>query len=264
MNDRYWSKRGKLSYIYRGEKFYTITPLPFYLRRRKILLNKLDKVIRGLKKNKSKLSICDFGSGDGFYCCWLGKKLPESEITGFDVSPSMTREAQERVAQEKVSNVSIYCENFNNEDNSYDLVLSFAVLQHFVKEKEIAKKAKQIHDHLGSGGMLVLFEATSKHPTSKQNLLSRTEDFYEGIFESAGFKMMEKQFISFPLFNIYQRKFLGLLKKIFNGGPVHQSIAMNKSFVMNGLNRFILRLSCLLDKLIQPKEGNTVFVFKKE
>lgn len=263
MNDRYWSKRGELCYVYKGEKFYTITPLPFYLKRRKILLDNLNKVISRLKKEKLTLRVCDFGSGDGFYCCWLAKKLPGSEITGFDISPTMTEEAIKRVEEEEIPNIALYCDDFNNKDKSYDLVLSLAVLQHFRNKDEIAKKAKQIYSRLEDGGFLVLFEATSKKPGASQKLLKRTEDFYQDIFESNGFKLIEKQFISFPFFNLYQRKFLNLIKRSFRGDPVQKSIAINRNFFVNGLNKFALMLGCFFDKFFTPQDGNTFFVFRK-
>ncbi len=263
MNDKYWSKRGKLSYDYKGEKFYTITPLPFYLKRRKILLRTIEKVIRQIKRRKPNLKVCDFGSGDGFYCCWMSKKLPESEITGFDISPSMTKEAIERVNRENLNNIAVYCGDFNNKNRNYDLVLSLAVLQHFIKPEEIAKKTKQLHDHLEDEGMVVLFEATSKKADSSKKLLRRTEAFYTNIFEDAGFQLIEKQFISFPFFNLYQRKFLNRFMNIFKGDEVQKCVSMNKNFFMNTLNRFMLDIGIVLDKFFRPKQGNTIFVFKK-
>ncbi|GEM_PF-647984 len=263
VKDEYWSVRGNLSYCYKGEKFYTITPLPYYLKRRKILLKKIDEVVSQLKKKKKSLKICDFGSGDGYYCCWLAKKLPESKITGFDISPSMTIEASRRAERENICNISLYCEDFNNRDASYDLVLSLAVLQHFEKVEEIAKKARQIHDHLKEGGMLVLFEATSKKPGSQQALQKRTEAFYENIFRSNGLHLIHKEFLSFPFFGFYQKIFLNNIKKLIPGDSVHKCITINRNRFMNKINNFFLNLCNPLDRLFDAQEGNTVFIFKK-
>ena len=59
----YWDKRAKREYIYKKEKFYTITPIPYYFRHRKIILDKIQSFIMN---NKSKV-VCDFGCGDGEY-----------------------------------------------------------------------------------------------------------------------------------------------------------------------------------------------------
>ena len=39
MKDAYWEQRGAEGFEYRGETFYTITPIGFYYERRRKLLN---------------------------------------------------------------------------------------------------------------------------------------------------------------------------------------------------------------------------------
>lgn len=61
MADTYWDNRADLEYEYKGEKFYTMTAVPYYYARRGVIINELKKIIR------NGMSVCDFGCGDGVY-----------------------------------------------------------------------------------------------------------------------------------------------------------------------------------------------------
>lgn len=41
--ESYWSMRAKNEYLYKGEKLYTITAAPYYVKRREIIIKKLKK-----------------------------------------------------------------------------------------------------------------------------------------------------------------------------------------------------------------------------
>ena len=58
----YWEVRGKKAFSYKGEVIYTITLIPFYVERRKLLLDLLNEII----SEKNVYNICDFGCGDGY------------------------------------------------------------------------------------------------------------------------------------------------------------------------------------------------------
>jgi hypothetical protein len=64
-----WDLRANFLITYKNSKYYTITALPFYLKRQKILLSLLEPYI--LNSNY----ICDFGCGDGFYINYFKNKL---------------------------------------------------------------------------------------------------------------------------------------------------------------------------------------------
>lgn len=50
--NQYWEERGKGYCFYKGEDFYTITPIPYYFKRREILLKLLIKFFRNDSKKK--------------------------------------------------------------------------------------------------------------------------------------------------------------------------------------------------------------------
>ena len=79
----YWDRRGELRVKYRGEWFYTITPLPYYFQRRALVL----KLLKQALERKNIQRICDYGCGDGYYAEHLKGCFPEIEIDGYDISP---------------------------------------------------------------------------------------------------------------------------------------------------------------------------------
>jgi len=54
----YWNSRGSNFFKYKGEYFYTITPIPHYYKRRKLLLNLIGERLR------DKNAVLDYGCGD--------------------------------------------------------------------------------------------------------------------------------------------------------------------------------------------------------
>ena len=45
MSDEYWDKRAACEYNYKGEKFYTMTAIPYYYERRNEIIKKIKRLI---------------------------------------------------------------------------------------------------------------------------------------------------------------------------------------------------------------------------
>lgn len=88
-NAEYWDKRSRMAVEYKGEKFYTVTPLPYYYRRRAILLNHLDSFFWSNDIEK----VCDFGCGDGWYLQYFSTKFGKKKYFGVDSSEKMIERA---------------------------------------------------------------------------------------------------------------------------------------------------------------------------
>lgn len=81
----YWDKRARLSCVYKGDYFYTISAVPYYYKRRNYVLKRLLEVI---ERNNIR-NICDIGCGDGEFMKMICKEKPEVSITGIDASIKM-------------------------------------------------------------------------------------------------------------------------------------------------------------------------------
>ena len=105
----YWNIRGGVSYQYKGETFYTVTPIPFYYRRRALLLG----LMKPLIMNSAVKDVCDFGCGDGWYLRYFESLDPVKRYYGIDISTSMIDRAKHAApfANLQVSQMGISFEN---------------------------------------------------------------------------------------------------------------------------------------------------------
>jgi SAM-dependent methyltransferase len=87
----YWDERGAKSFLYKGERFYTITPIPFYYKRRKILIKLLKEIIH----NDAVNTVFDYGCGDGYYLKIFSGFFPGKKYYGADISQEMIARAKE-------------------------------------------------------------------------------------------------------------------------------------------------------------------------
>lgn len=87
--------------------------------------------------------ILDAGCGEGFTAAFIGKRMPEVEIVGLDVSPGAIGYARQHhgaFAEYRVG--SIYDLPF--EDRSFDLVLCSEVLEHLDQPEKALAEIKRV------------------------------------------------------------------------------------------------------------------------
>ena len=89
---QYWDTRAEFSVLYKGEKFYTVTPLPYYLYRRNFQIKRL---LEWLTDKEGKL--LDFGGGDCRLTILIKKSLPGLDAISCDISPKMVKLANQNI-----------------------------------------------------------------------------------------------------------------------------------------------------------------------
>jgi len=146
---KYWNERSIKSFKYKGEYFYTISPIPYYYKMRSIILNSLIKEINfNLHKD---IRILDFGCGDGFYLNYLNKIFPKIEFSGYDVSEMFILKAREILHD----NIFLFS-NYNNIINlNFDIVYSIFVLAH-ISNDNIYNIFKNIYRLLRSSSNTIM------------------------------------------------------------------------------------------------------------
>ncbi|GAU07613.1 class I SAM-dependent methyltransferase [Desulfoplanes formicivorans] len=129
-----WGKKGFAGRLhnYKNETFYTTTPIPFYYKRRNIVLKKF------LKNLTNCVHVCDFGCGDGFYISFLNSASKRYTLYGIDISQGMINIAQKKCpfANFIVSN------NVSTNQQKFDAVYSIAVFAHILSDEQIKKYLK--------------------------------------------------------------------------------------------------------------------------
>lgn len=145
----YWDDRASKEYLYKNEKFYTITPVPYYYARRNIVINKIKEIIA----DNNFRNICDFGCGDGEYI----RKLYNEKMMfhGVDASASMIQIARKALP---ITNVSFeVSENGITKNSNFDMVYSSAVWAH-IDDNSCQDLIQNIYAHLRVGGIFVICE----------------------------------------------------------------------------------------------------------
>lgn len=258
----YWDERARRQFNYRGEAFYTVTPIPFYYERRKWLLEKLKSVMSDAAPKNA--AILDFGCGDGYYSRIIQDWFPEYTVLGYDLSPEMVSVASSATSSRELSFTS--SKERAAEQSPFDLVMCIAVLAH-IPDQELAAEAKFLASVTRPGSTLIFFEQTSDRPRSGPAWSRRTIAYYKSLFEGAGFRNERIQTYSRPVFqalsSVPTLAFKGWRRigALAGSGPSHGN--PNLSSVIRAGYDFCERVSRGLDKTFPSSEGNTIFVFRR-
>jgi SAM-dependent methyltransferase len=266
----YWEDRAVETLQYRGETFYTVTSLPFYIKRRNKMLSLLKEKLHCVLEKKiwlNNLRLLDFGCGNGYYSIWIKKNFNDIEICSCDLSTSMIdfaisdAQAQDAKIEFQVSDCTIpFSEGF-------DIVFINAVFAH-IKDELLDNAMQNITDNTNSGGVIFIFEAIAlNEPRQGNTWYRRTEDFYIRLFLKYGFTLEEKIMIAYPFFNktdqIIRRILTFIQKRLYRNSKVI-NWNWNRSKLYLFLCETFMYISPCFDFFNKnPQEGNTFFVFKK-
>ena len=183
--DNYWDDRAKHEYTYKNDKFYTITPIPYYYARREVVLKLLKKNVA----NPACRTVADYGCGDGEYIKKLYEKNCMSKWYGYDISEEMIKSAKKLdldvdycLASEGISNTM-----------QFDLIYTVAVLAH-VNDDVVDGILSNFHDHLTLNGHIILCEQVGKRRTEGTTYTRRTVEEYEKIARQHHL-IVEKQYL---------------------------------------------------------------------
>jgi SAM-dependent methyltransferase len=256
-NREYWENRGKRKYYYRGEDFYTITPIPYYYQRRKALLRLLDKELYNFKEKSGTISILDFGCGDGFFSIYSKKFLPHCTVRGYDIAHSMIRRAREKRNSHNVS--GIHFSTKYPRKVKFDLIYIFAVFAH-LKNSQVHYLIKHLPKLLKKNGKILLFEATGNQPFKGSKWFRRTENEYIEIFRKNQLAVKNKKTIIFPFYNKCRYRIIKPITRLFFRSEI---LIANNNVLFRLTNEFFLLFSNLLDNFFKGDDGNTFFVFDK-
>lgn len=221
----YWNDRANMEYTYNGEKFYTITAIPYYYRRRKIILKKLASLISDSSK------ICDFGCGDGEYVRILSEGNTNCTFHGVDISEDMIRLAQSRNEAERftweISGDGIHKEEL------FDVIYSSAIFAHVTDEVVLSLFAN-IAGHVSDNGVFALCEQTAPVRYGGATFTRRPKSEYIALLEKAGFKEFECFTIDFWLHRLLFERKIG---KYFINRYMKKHNETNRHVAMVQLNK---------------------------
>lgn len=252
-----WDARARHSNSFNGEELYTITPLPYYLKRRNTML--------GLARSEVERArtIMDFGCGDGWYLAHFREAVAhpsKKSFSGLDISPNMVERA--RNANPKLD---IYVSSSGiKATKKYDLVYSFATLAH-VGDESIRTVLSNIERSLERKGRFMLFEQTAPYRYSGDNFTRRTIKEYSDLAEEAGFRVEKIYLLSFRAHALFERHIAKRYVRWCRGDNEYEKrLHANSHKLYRSLSKFFL----LFDRNpvhedAQSGWGNVLMIFEK-
>lgn len=253
----YWEERGADAYEYKGETFYSVTPVPLYRRRRALLLQLLAPFLEPLDV----VDVCDFGCGDGWYLGHFSEKYPGKRWYGLDLSQSM------------IDRASQACPNANLEvsgdgipfQHSFDLVYAVAVFAHVMDDGKVRDLFADIVSHLRPNAPFILFEQTGPQPRGGETWCRRNTQAYVDFATEAGLVVEDRWLVAYPAHRVFERWVAPLYRRFFTRGKSgrERCIRANRSRVYRGLSSITLALSGNPVRSDDgTSEGNTFHVFR--
>ncbi len=122
-------------------------------------------------ETRDRLSICEFGCGDGINTCQVARVVSNAEVCGLDISPELIDVAEDKVMVNGVADrVKFIVGDVENDvlgENCFDVVLALNILHHVDIRKTVPKLMKAAKP----GGMVVILE-----PIAYSETLQRLRD----------------------------------------------------------------------------------------
>lgn len=240
-----WDDRGKLVLKYKGDDYYTISPLPFYIKRRKLLLKEMTRWI------EKDMKILDYGCGDGWYVNYLSNYFNHSiDIEGCDISKQFIEKAKHDYQKFK-----FFEEREIRELEKYDLIYIVAVLAH-LDNFEVEKLLQKVNTMLKPGGKVILFEQVSSPGRVGVDFIKREISEFHDLISAQGFNFVAAKLISFSFYNFFERRIIGKIYPLFTTekDPYKKRLISNGSPFFRLLIRFILIFD-LQPVKVNPLEG---------
>jgi SAM-dependent methyltransferase len=252
-----WDERARQSNHYKDEEFYTITPLPYYIKRRGIMLALAEKYV-----NKAD-SIMDYGCGDGWYLEYFAKIKIHSANTvfsGLDLSSEMVKKA--RSVNPKAN---IYVSQSGiRQGEQYELVYTFATLAHIAGDT-IISTFENIEKSLIKGGKFMLFEQTASNEYVGKNFIRRSIQDYINLGQASGLKLEKTYLIRFSSHAFFERY---IAKKYVKWCKGNNEFEKRLNANSHKFYRFMSRMFLFFDRRPVKNNarcgwGNVLIIFEK-
>ena len=255
------NQRAKLGFRYKGEWHYTITPIPLYIKRRRLLLDLLKPFIHDAN------NICDFGCGDGYYLSHFNKlTLGQKEFTGIDISEEMIA-----IASYKIPGLNLFKAANGIPDNianaPFNLIYSIAVFAHIDDDSLLNSIFESFKHNLLPGGKLIIFEQVAPVSYRGKSFIRRTIKDYEDLIIKYGFKVQNHTLISFDCHRYFERYLAKIYYKYFcKGNSDHEKrIHANSQILFRLMSMFFLMFDTNpLKQHINSGWGNVFMVFENQ
>lgn len=253
-----WDSRVEHTVSYKSEQFYTVTPLPFYIKRRKVLLELLKPYI--LNAN----NVCDLGCGDGWYISYFQNLLRQRKFfVGIDASESMLKRARflNPTAQFYHSSMGI------PDHLTFDVIYTVAMLAH-ITDNQAKLILDTVVSSLNDGGYYIFFEQVAPIRHEGDSYIRRTvEEYLEFLNPYNSLEIEKIILVRFKFHQLFERFFAKYYYAIFCAGQTDYQRRMNAN--AHAFFRLMSEITLLFDKKVlwndyTGKWGNIFVVVRKK
>ncbi len=253
---QHWEQRGKQSFTYKGEDFYTITPAPFYYYRRNKILCFIKKQLDSLEKS----CVLDFGCGDGYYSIFFSKQTEHLRFYGCDTSKAFINRAK---INNKINSADVEFREIKNGipfNKKFSLIFIISVFAHIYEDTEILRIIGEFNYKLFKNGLLVLVESTAKksrgNKINKRRKISDYINYFNLDYDVIDITHNPKLFQTF-----INRTLLFFLRLLFFN---NNGVLANKNRFYILISEVVYWFSTKIDALFKNSDGYTFFAFKKK
>ncbi|UCF09663.1 MAG: class I SAM-dependent methyltransferase [Candidatus Bipolaricaulota bacterium] len=248
----YWEGRGLRTFSYRGDRYYTVTPIAQYVRRRRWLLRRLERLLEALPTGGS---VLDFGCGDGFYAVEIERRFPRLRIYGCDPSRAMIEAAAARAHRHRARVAFADCDEAMRH-GPFDLVLIVAVLAHITDDARLRAVLAQIRDRLVPGGRVVVFEMTAQRELRGDAWRRRSPESYARLFADLGLELSATESLAAPFHDgVGARICRAVVRLGYSGDPLRA----NASVVYQRLTELLVAVAPIGDRLLRTCRAYTLY-----
>lgn len=137
---------------------YSETDSKLYRFKRKLTLKPILDIIKKVAKGNDEFSLLEVGSGAGFLMTFLESEYPKAKLTGVEYDERLLPVIKSKIKRATI--VQGNAEEFNFENEKFDIVVSLQVIEHLYKPELMIERVKK---HLKPGGIFIY---TTPNPES--------------------------------------------------------------------------------------------------
>lgn len=245
--EKYWSEVSELIKQRSDDNIIAGDDEPYYRYKRDRFLEMLN-TIKFDGKN-----VLEVGCGPGGNLIEVLKKNPKT-LQAVDISENMVQLATKNTSG-KVMIHKINGTVFPFKDNTIDIIFTATVLQHNTNENMLTQLISEICRV--SNDKICIFERVESKIKGDELCLGRPVHYYENIFKSNGFQLIDKEFINIKVSYLI----CGAIRKLFNPTNRKEGQPLSKLSVI--LQNVTLPFTKVLDKVLKSNSDLTKLVFER-
>ena len=243
--EKYWSEVSELIKQRNDDNVIAGDDEPYYRYKRNRFLEMLSTIDFNNK------NVLEVGCGPGGNLIEVLKKNPKN-LQAVDISENMVKLATKNTLG-KVAIHKINGTKFPFDDKTFDIIFTATVLQHNTDEQMLTQLIAEICRV--STNRVCIFERVDSKIKGDELCLGRPVSYYENIFKSNNFELVEKEFINIRVSYLI----CGAIRKIFNSSNRTEGQPITKFSVF--LQNVTLPIYKVLDKIFKSKSDLTKLVF---